>query len=138
MKKLYYLYGLLFCLQLYGESFAVPIQQINTVGQAEEVYRVRKPKVVEFYRPSCPHCQNMMPIYKTVAQESANGTQFYMVNCDDLDTANTIAKKVTGNESTRIGGVPTLVFINSNGTQKDTHIGGMTKSELNKTITQLQ
>lgn len=94
------------------------------------------PMVVEFYRPSCPHCQRVAPVYQAVAQSCTNGTHFYKVNADNMEQANTIAQLVTSNKISKISGVPTFVFAGSNGCEVKT--GGMTRQDLQSKVFELR
>ena len=90
----------------------------GTVQDVPESIRVEQmvtPMVVEFYRPSCPHCQSMTPVYARVAAECNNGVNFYRVNTDK-STTNEICKMITSDSTVQVSGVPTFVFVNKNGT----------------------
>ncbi len=114
--------------------FAQSIQDVPEQIQPEQMMA---PMVVEFYRPSCPHCQHMAPIYSKVAMESKNGIHFYKVNTDKSG-ANEICKTITHNKES-LSGVPTFVFVNKNGTTSGkVKAGGLSKQELQSRVAQLQ
>lgn len=127
------IYALLGILNL---CFAGSIQDVPEQVSAENMVA---PMVVEFYRPSCSHCQSMAPIFSRVAKECANGTHFYRVNADDMGRANGLAQSITHNQLSNLSGVPTFVFVNKNGNNKcEIKVGGMKKQELQNKVAQLQ
>ena len=111
---------------------------ILEVPQQIQVKQMHYPMVVEFYRPSCPHCQRMEPVYKAVANECKNGTSFYKVNCDNLTYAQNVAKEITKDANFQLNGVPTIVAIDKNGKIVYNKPGGMSKQELASKVSQLQ
>ena len=115
---------------------AVPL---HNVPEQVSIERMVAPMVVEFYRPSCGHCQSMAPKYAAVAAECTNGTNFYRVNADNMARANSIASTITRQKVSKVRGVPTFVFVNKNGnTSGDVKSGGMSKQELQSRVAQLQ
>jgi thioredoxin 1 len=75
--------------------------EINSQEFDKKVLQSNKPVVVEVYTNSCPHCQQLHPIFEKTAQENNAQFDFYKLNAvKNLD----IAKKY------KILGVPSLFY----------------------------
>lgn len=117
MKKFIYRSIVVWSLVFLGiqcNSYAA--QDVMDVKTVADVQWDQRPFVVEFYSPKCPHCQIMIPRYKSVARDNKKGVRFYRVNTDDLDLAQEIAKKLcTKNHIVAISGIPYFVFVDAQG-----------------------
>lgn len=105
---------------------------ISDVPEKTQVNDMIAPMVVEFYSPSCPHCNQMAPIYTKVAQKCGERVHFYKVNIttpQGMSSANQIAHE-------NISGIPTFVFVNKAG-ERTVKTGGMNENDLKTTIDKL-
>lgn len=125
--------------QAFTSNAATPVTSgVKDVSRIEDIHVGGKPLVIEFYRPACPHCQIMIPRYESVAREYNKGVQFYRVNVDNMDLATGIAKKFSTNDHRiTINGVPTFVFIESNGNTSQI-IGQMESGALQGKVAKLR
>lgn len=138
MKKNLMVFAMNLCMVVGVPNLCVA-SSINDVPERVQPNQMKAPMVVEFYRPSCSHCQNMAPIYEAVAKQCTNGTNFYRINADNMSWANGLAQLITNNQLSHLTGVPTFVFVNKSGSTKcEVKTGGMTKAVLQSKVAQLQ
>ena len=105
-------------LQIYP-SYCAVIQKINS---SREVVTNGRPCVIEYYSPTCPHCQSIAPVYNQVARANTNGTQFYQIDIQD--------------ENPGINRIPTFMFIDSQG--KKTIENDITSNNLGSKVANLR
>jgi thiol-disulfide isomerase/thioredoxin len=100
--------------------YAPPAVTVKEVKNVNDIEINKKPLVVEFYRPSCPHCQVMAPRYEQAAQEDRKGISCYKVNVDNMGLTQDIAQKLSTNtRKIQINGVPTFIFLDHNGNSSE-------------------
>lgn len=76
--------------------------------------------LVEFWAPWCIHCQHMMPIVESIAQEYQSQIRIARVNIDDNQTIS---------QAFEIEGTPTFILF-KNGQVVDEKIGEVSKDTL--------
>lgn len=118
-----------------GTIYSNAVKEITSIDQMQN----SQPRVIEFYSPKCPHCQNMMPIFEQVAQAHKE-VQFCRVNVLTPGiNINQIVKDVTKNKSKEIHGVPTFIFIDKKGNMSGNPVsGGMGQGALEQRVAALR
>ncbi len=106
-KSIYRFLVVVICLQ-FTHAVNASIVEVNGVT---DIDMNKKPLVVEFYSPSCPHCKIMIPRYQQVANKYGNRVCFYTVSVTNMGLTQECAKKMR----VEINGVPHFVFIDGNG-----------------------
>lgn len=71
-------YTLSLASSLYDEKLVKSLTSNNFASLVESSL---KPALVEFYSPGCPHCVNLVPIWRNVASNLAGHIQTFGVNC---------------------------------------------------------
>lgn len=119
-------------------SFTAVLQDVPGQIHSDQM---KCPMVVEFYRPSCPHCRKMAPIYEKVVAKCKNDTRFYKVNADNIGGANKIIQTITHNKVSGLSGVPTFVFVKDSTNfdiEKGIEKGELSEKQLSEKVSQLQ
>lgn len=117
--------------------YAPPALTVRDVTNINDIQIDKKPMVIEFYRPSCPHCQVMMPRYEQAAHECPVGVTCYRVNVDNMALAQNVAQKLsTVNHAVQINGVPTFIFVDKQGNVSEM-VGQMELSALKNKMSKL-
>ena len=102
-------------------------KSLQTISSQKELdaflTKNKKPALLEFFSPSCPHCQAMKPIVQELAQEQA---EVAVAQCD-------INKGHALTDAYAIRRLPTFILF-ENGKEKARTSGSMSKQELNDFI----
>lgn len=97
-------------------QFSSKAQDVVDVAKIVDIQFNQGPFIVEFYRPTCPHCQIMIPRYAQAARSCTKSVRFYRINADNIGFAYEVAEKLsTPQHKVQITGVPFFVFVDSNG-----------------------
>lgn len=83
-------------------------------------------KLLKFYASWCAPCQAMNPVVYSVTKEKN-------VQCDNIDIDLPDSDDLTRKHGVR--SIPTLVLVDDSGAAIKTHVGKMTKSELEEFLT---
>jgi thioredoxin 1 len=115
--------GLLFHFISGGGSYPTP-KHVKTIGEADfdaEVLRAGQPVVVDFYATWCGPCKVLSPRLDKLAGEFGDRIKFVAVN---VDQSPTLAAKFN------VQGIPTLLFLDANGTVTETSVGLLSAERL--------
>ncbi len=95
-------------------------QSVSDAEFEKEVLQSAEPVIVDFWAEWCGPCKALSPLVDELASEIAGTAKVVKVNIDENPEA-----------PTRYGvrGIPTFMVF-KNGAVADTHVGGMSKSQL--------
>jgi thioredoxin 1 len=97
---------------------------INNQEELDTILKNGKATVLKFYATWCAPCRQLTPIF----EEAAKTNEEYNFAEINISSQKTIA------ENFKIAGVPTIIFFDSSGKQKEKTSGFVTKEELQKKI----
>ena len=98
---------------------------INNQDELNRILKNGKATVLKFYATWCAPCKQLAPIF----EETAKTNKMYNFAEINISSRKTIAKKF------KIAGIPTIIFFDSSGKQKNEKTSGfMTKKELQEKI----
>ncbi len=90
----------------------------------QEVLQSDSPVVVDFWAEWCGPCKAMSPLVDELSQEMADKIKIVKVNIDENPEAPT---------KYGVRGIPTFMIFKG-GEVADTHVGGMSKSQLSEWV----
>jgi thioredoxin len=96
------------------------VQELTDETYESEAKQASGWSVVDFYATWCPHCKAFRPIYEEVAAEYAGPLRFFAADVEQCEEAA---------QECNIRSIPTVIIFHD-GEPVDTHVGGMTRSDL--------
>jgi len=115
------------------EKNDVSSERPDVSGQTETSFALKSekglPMVVDFSASWCGPCHMLKPVFEEVEKKYAGRIDFMTI---DIDSFPDLAEKYG------IQAVPTIVFINATGEEKDRSVGFVDKIEIEKRIEKLQ
>lgn len=128
MKKIIFLFIVLFATTAFTSISAQTVKQLTTDEFKKEVwdfsknkewkYLGDKPAIVDLYANWCPPCKKLSPILEEIQKQYGNKIQIYKV---DVDKEPQLAQLFNASS------IPLMIFIPKNG--KPSSIGGLRPQE---------
>jgi thioredoxin reductase (NADPH) len=109
----------------------VPDAVVSVVDAQEfekDLKDLKIPMIADFYASWCMPCKLMHPIFDELAKKYSGKVRFYRVNVDEVKE---LASKY------EVQGIPTFIFVDSNGQEVTREVGAMEKADLEELVKSL-
>ena len=106
----------------------VVVGSIATMSAPAAAAPAHLPQMVEFFSPSCSHCQRMMPIVDRLRQQLQGTVEIVAI---DINKDGKAANKYN------VAAIPTFVFLNAAGKEIFRHVGEYPEGELQAKLQEL-